>query len=374
MRRKLEKLLALVLLLALALFGGTARLRDSGAGAAEAPPVTATPDPIEAWNPDPDAPPLELNAPTYYTLHFIGDCTLATVPFYRGSDVSYEVVVGDDYAYPFAKTVEYFKDDDWTFANLECALTESNAAADKTFLFKAKAEYAKIMSEGSVEFVSLANNHTFDYGQKGYDDTVAALEAEGIEWIGRDEWRVYELRDGFRVGVYSEFYDHLDAVQRKMKALAAEDGVDFIIAAFHWGDEGSYQVNQDQIAKAHAAVDCGADFVYGSHPHTVQPVEIYNGVPIYYSFGNWTFGGNTNPPDTDTYFLEMVLARYPDGHAEIAELKNVPCSITSEPGRNNYQPVVLEEGSEAYERVLSKLDGSFAGQNLTVGYGLGKDD
>ena len=373
MNKTLQKILVIALFVAFAVIAGTARLFGGDAAGTQTG-TEPTRTPIEDWEPDPENTPEPLFEPTYYSLHFIGDCTLASVPYYQNSPEGYLSVVGDDYAYPFAKTVEYFAGDDWTFANLECVLSDGGWPADKTFLFKAPPEYVKILSEGSVEFVSLANNHTFDYNQPGYDDTVKALESEGIQWIGRDEWAVYEIADGLRIGVYSEFYDHEPAVRTKMKQLAAQDDVDFIIAAFHWGDEGSYQVSSDQQAKAHAAVDCGADFVYGSHPHTVQPIENYKGVPIYYSFGNWTFGGHTDPPDKDTFFLHMTLARYPDGHVEIAALENVPCAFSGTEDGNNYQPVVLEEGSEAYERVISKLDGTFVGQNLTINYGLRPDD
>lgn len=371
MNRTLQRVLIVLMFVVFAVVGGTARLPELG-GAAE-PDPSPTRTPIEDWEPDPENTPAPLFEPTYYSLHFVGDCTLASVPYFRGTANAYDTVVGDNYDYPFALTAEYFANDDLTFANLECALTTSGAAADKTFLFKAPQEYAKILSSGSVEVVSLANNHTFDYGQKGYDDTIAAVEAEGMDWIGRDENKIIELPGGLRIGFYCEFYDHLEAVKRKVTALKAQEP-DFLIAVFHWGDEGSYQINSDQLAKAHAAVDCGADFVYGSHPHTIQPIEEYEGVPIYYSFGNWTFGGHTNPSDIDTFFLHMTLAQYPDGHVEIAGLENVPCAISGTTDRNNYQPVVLEEGSEAYDRVISKLDGTFTGQNLTINYGLRSDD
>lgn len=366
-----KRFLLIALILALAVLGGTAKVLHTSEPQTEGPAQTT--DRAEPASAD-DPAEADENAPQYYTLSFIGDCTLASVPYYRNSPVGFEAVVGKNYDYPFAQTVQFFEDDDLTFANLECALTDSNQAAEKTFLFKAPQDYAKIMSSGSVEFVSLANNHVMDYGQQGYDDTLAALEAEGIDWIGRDEWQVYELPGGLRLGVYSEFYDHVDEVRTQVSQLRHTDA-DFVIAAFHWGQEGQYQPNSDQIEKAHTAIDCGADFVYGSHPHTVQPIEIYKGVPIYYSFGNWIFGGNTNPSDTDTFFLRMTLALYPeDRHVEIVSLENVPCAFSGTAGSNNYQPVALEEGSEAYERVLSKLGGDFSGANLTISYGLGKDD
>lgn len=316
----------------------------------------------------PEAEPEQVKEPEYFTINMIGDCTLASVAAYVGTPDGYDTVVGDDYAYPFAKTVEYFKDDDFTFANLECCLTDSTDAVPKTFTFKADESYAKIMSAGSVEFVTLANNHILDYGSEGVSDTKDALDLEGISYAGRDEYAVYKTDSGLTIGVYAvSFPDDVKQIEKGIAALK-ELGVEFIIAAIHWGDEGTYNVGANQITWGHAAVDAGADIVYGSHPHTLQPVEEYNGHYIYYSMGNWSFGGNTNPRDKDTFILRLTVERAPDGKVSIVAREHIPCACSGDPNGNNYQPVPYEEGSEEYERTLSKLDGSFTGQNLSIGY------
>lgn len=361
----------MVLLAALAAAGGTIRLRTTAEAATPpepTPPVErAVPDrppPAPALTPDLTPEPTPTPEPEYYSLHFVGDCTPASVPGVAGG---YESVVGSDYAYPFAKTIQYFADDDFTFANLEVSLTESAAAANKRFVFKASPEYAKIMSEGGVEFVTLANNHVLDYGRQGYDDTRAAVAAEGVAFAGRDEWAIYETERGLKIGVYAVSFGTVDQIKTGVAAVR-EAGAEFVIAALHWGDEGSYRVNADQRAQGHAAVDAGADFVYGSHPHTLQPVEEYNGVYIYYSMGNWTFGGNTDPRDKDTLILHMTLRRDANGTVAVESLENIPCACSGVRPGNNYQPVPYEAGGEEYERTLSKLDGSFGGQNLSIGY------
>ncbi|MBR1659023.1 MAG: CapA family protein, partial [Oscillospiraceae bacterium] len=218
-----------------------------------------------------------------------------------------------------------------------------------------------------------ANNHVLDSGQQGYDDTKAAVDAVGIAYAGRDEWTIYETPRGLKIGVYAVSFGSTAQITAGVKAVK-EAGADFVIAALHWGDEGSYQVNADQLACGHAAVDAGANFVYGSHPHTLQPIERYNGVEILYSMGNWTFGGNTNPRDKDTFIYELTVAQYPDGRCEIADTRIIPCASSGVVDGNNYQPVPYEEGSEEYARVLSKLDGSFEGQNLSIGYSYGPNE
>jgi poly-gamma-glutamate synthesis protein (capsule biosynthesis protein) len=371
----LNKILPIVVVLGVVIFGGTFLSENAAepyTDAAASPALSdspstsdATPEPPSTV-PDP-SPTEELMEPAQFTLNFVGDCTLASVPSYVGTQYGYDTVIGDDYAYPFAKTVEYFADDDFTMANLECCLTDSNNAVAKTFTFKADASYAKIMSEGSVEFVTLANNHILDYGDEGVADTEAALDAVGVAYAGRDEYTIYETESGLKIGIYAVSFGTVSQIQDGIAALK-DLGAEFIIAAIHWGDEGSYSANNDQVTQGHAAIDAGADIVYGSHPHTLQPVEEYNGHYIYYSMGNWTFGGNTNPRDKDTFILRLTVERDAHGNVSIVEREHIPCAISGNVDSNNYQPTLYEEGSEGYNRVLSKLDGSFTGSNLSIGY------
>ena len=388
MTKTIEKVILTLLIAALAVIGGTVRFRPK---AAETRPEStpASEEQTQEWWADmpstvPDSPPPESAVPAapeptaepepeYYSLHFVGDCTLASNVYYQGGPQGYDTVVNGDFSYPFAKTVQYFEDDDFTFANLEVALTESTAAANKTFVFKTHAEYAQILSLGGVEFAGLANNHVLDFGQQGYDDTKAAVAAAGMAYAGRDEWAIYETERGMKIGVYAVSFGTVAQIKAGVEAVR-EAGADFVIAALHWGDEGSYQVNSEQLTAGHAAVDAGADFVYGSHPHTLQPIEKYNGVYIVYSMGNWTFGGNTNPRDKDTLIYGLTVAQYADGHTEVVDTEIIPCASSGVVDGNNYQPVPYEPGSEEYDRVLSKLNGSFEGQNLSISYGYGPNE
>ncbi len=383
MKKSEIKLISILLVLILAIFGGTAQLRpDSTEAPRPEGPSLSRPEepelpqkqPIAPSDPqEPEESPAAAETPEpvaeseYFTINMIGDCTLASVSYYQGTPQGYDTVINGDWAYPFSLTADMFADDDMTFANLECSLTDSNNRTDKTFTFKCDPEYANIMVEGNVEFVTLANNHVLDYGQQGYDDTKAALDAVGIAYAGRDEYAVYETESGLRVGVYALSFGTTAQVKAGMSALK-ELEPDFIIAAMHWGDEGSYTVNADQITLAHACIDEGADFVYGSHPHTLQPYEVYKDKYIYYSMGNWTFGGNTDPRDNDTFILRLSLEKTPDGEVKIIDREHIPAACSGVENGNDYRPLLYEEGSEEYKRVLSKLDGSFTGQNLSIGY------
>lgn len=326
----------------------------------------ASPSPDVPVSTSPEISP-EAEEQKTFLISMIGDCTLGTVPGYEGSQYAYETIVGVDYAYPFAKTKQYFENDDLTFANFESCLTNSEDAVSKTFVFKADPDYAQVMKEGSVELVTLANNHINDFGEQGVKDTQEALQSVGVSSVGRDECLIYETEGRLKLGIYAGSFVETTQIQAGIQQLK-DQGAQFTIAALHWGDEGSYSPNQTQISQAHAAIDAGADFVYGSHPHTLQPYEEYNGNYIYYSMGNWTFGGNTNPRDKDTFILQLTLERQDDGSVVVTERTHIPCASSGETGYNNYQPVPYEEDSDGYARVISKLDGTYSGDNLTIDY------
>ncbi|MBE7016598.1 MAG: CapA family protein [Ruminococcaceae bacterium] len=379
MKRNEIKLISILLVLILAVFGGTAQMRPERSIPSVSAPSASLPSQSQQGtqqSEDPEnpgesqQPPVqETPAPQseFFTINMIGDCTLASVSYYQGTAQGYDTVINGDWAYPFSLTAELFADDDMTFANLECSLTDSDNRTDKTFTFKCDPEYANIMVEGNVEFVTLANNHVLDYGEGGYKDTKEALDAVGIAYAGRDEYAVYETESGLKIGVYALSFGNTSQIKAGMTALKALEP-DFIIAAMHWGDEGSYTVNNEQIKLAHACIDEGADFVYGSHPHTLQPYEVYKDKYIYYSMGNWTFGGNTDPRDNDTFILRLTLEKTPDGKVSVVDREHIPAACSGIEKGNDYRPVLYEEGSEEYKRVLSKLDGSFTGQNLSIGY------
>lgn len=323
--------------------------------------VQVSEEPIQTPVPAPEP------TPQFFELSFVGDCTLASTTANKSLSISYEKTIGENYAYPFEKTIQYFENDDFTFANLECALTTSTASDTKNFCFRADPSYSQILSKGSVEFVTLGNNHVLDYGDQGYADTKATLEAAGIGYAGRNEWKIYETESGLKIGVYALSFGKTQQIKEGVAALKAA-GAEFIVAALHWGDEGSYDVNALQREQAHAAIDAGADLVYGSHPHTLQPCEVYNGKYIYYSLGNWSFGGNTAPRDPDTIILKVTVKRDIDGSISVENREHIPCASTGVVGGNNYQPVPYEAGSEQYNRTLSKIDGTFDGPNLNISY------
>lgn len=302
-----------------------------------------------------------------FQLTFVGDCTLGANPTNYYAGVGFIKTVGEDYGYPFRNVLSYLESDDATFANLEGALTDTGNPADKTHTFRGPASYGRILTQNSVDVVTLANNHSFDYGQTGYDSTRAVLDEAGIPYVKRDSSRLVTLECGLKVGLYGTVYFSFD--QEDMKAEIAqlrEQGAELVIVAAHWGTEGTYHPTEEQTQLGHAAIDAGADIVWGSHPHVLQPIEEYNGGVIYYSLGNFCFGGNGSPDDMDTALLQQEVIRDAQGKVSLGTLKIVPCSVSSVADRNNFQPTPLTVGSEEYNRALSKLEGTFTGSDLKI--------
>ena len=177
------------------------------------------------------------------------------------------------------------------------------------------------------------------------------------EAAGYDETAVMDIK-GVKVGLVGiyELYDHLEREQQLKDNIAKvkEDGAELIIVIFHWGNEKETVPDSNQTTLGHLAIDLGADLVCGHHPHVLQGIEEYKGKNIVYSLGNFCFGGNKNPSDKDTMIFQQTFT-VENGELVEDDVTNIiPCSLSSESGYNNYQPMVLE-GSEK-ERVLQKIE------------------
>ena len=300
-----------------------------------------------------------VSSPVSLTLSVVGDCTLGTDETfdYDTSLNAYYENYGADYFLQNVKDI--FSTDDLTIANFEGTLTDSDEREDKTFAFKAPASYASILTGGSVEAVNTANNHSHDYGDQSFDDTLAALDDAGIVHFGYDETAVMDVK-GIKVGLVGiyELYDHLEREQQLKDNIAKvkADGAQLIVVIFHWGNETETVPDSSQTTLGRIAIDEGADLVCGHHPHVLQGIETYKGKNIVYSLGNFCFGGNSSPSDMDTMIYQQTFTIDADGVKKDNVTNIIPCSISSAAydGYNNYQPTPAE-GDEA-TRILGKIN------------------
>lgn len=297
------------------------------------------------------------NKTVSFTISAAGDCTFGTDEnfAYDGSMPAKYDEVGD-FNYFFENVKSIFEADDLTIVNFEGTLTDSTTREDKEYAFKADKSYAEILTDGGVEAANLANNHSKDYGEQSYKDTIDALDEAGITNFGYDRVAIKKVK-GVKVGLVGTYVlaDGLgvkDSMEKNIQDLK-DQGAKVIIASFHWGVEKAESPNEVQVELAHAAIDAGADLVLGHHPHVLQGIEQYKGKNIVYSLGNFCFGGNRYPSDMDTMIFQQTFTLKGGKLQEDNVTNIIPCSVSSAEGYNNYQPTPAE--GDKKEEILNKI-------------------
>ncbi|WP_317311019.1 CapA family protein [Clostridium thermobutyricum] len=305
-----------------------------------------------------------------------GDCTLGTdTNFNYSSSLNAEVAnSGNDYGTLMKNVKEIFEKDDYTIVNLETTFTESNEKLNKgegiTFNFKGPKEFVNILKEGNIEGVTISNNHIYDYGQKGFTDTVNTLKEANVDFCG-EGYKILKEIKGIKVAFLGyQGWMETEELKSKIKADIEEmrdKGALLVIPYFHWGIERANKPYDVQVNLARFSIDNGADMVLGSHPHVMQSIENYKGKMIVYSLGNFSFGGNSNPVDKRTFMVQMKF-KFEDDKNVGAEYRIIPASISSVKNRNDYRPTpskgeekkaILKELNNLSETLNGKISDNF---------------
>ncbi len=258
-----------------------------------------------------------------YTLLFTGDIMLD-----RGVKTMTERHGGGDYNFPFLNIYEDLRKADLLFGNLESMISDKGRDLGGLYSFRADPRAMSGLSFAGFDIVSLANNHTFDYGREAFEDTMKRLTKEEIAYTGAgfskeevhspaiinlDETKVGFL--GYTTFLYpyafatNERSGITDFSLEKMKEdiKNAKNKVDFLAVTFHYGDEYQKKPNENQILLSQRAIDYGADVVIGHHPHVTQPVEKYEEKYIAYSLGNFVFDQYFSEETMSGFMLEMEI-------------------------------------------------------------------
>lgn len=295
------------------------------------------------------------------TISVAGDVTIGTdIAYgYENSFIHEVARQNNDFNYFVENIRLIFEQDDLTIVNLETTLTNSTNKANKKFTFKGEPEYAEILELASVEAVNIANNHTYDYLETGFKDTIQALNDSGIAFFGYEYIYITQIK-GIKIGLLGyEGWEFTEKLQKQIKNDLSElqKSTDLIIVSFHWGNENHLYPEADQIDLAHFTIDNGADLVFGHHPHVIQGIEVYKDKYIVYSLGNFLYGGHRNPADKDTFiFQQTFYFNSRENQLAYSEVEIIPFSISSVSYRNNYQPTPLTgEDKEAFEQRILKL-------------------
>ena len=308
----------------------------------------STPTPTPAPTP---APELQADGSLILTITAVGDVTI-------GYDVQHETKgkglfdkelkkQGGDPNFIFRNVKDIFAQDDLTIANFEGVLADETVNIRKNsgngFRFVGDPSYAAVLSNNSVEAVTMENNHIGDFGQAGIDSTIAAMESVGVVWSNRGHMGVYRAQ-GIAIGMLAYQIvpplrsDELKASQ--LQAVVASDiakakeACDLVFVSFHWGAEKDYAPRDEdpycQVTLGRAAIDAGADLVLGHHSHRINPIECYKGRYIVYSLANCSFAGNSKPSDMCTFIFQTRF-RIKDGEIIDNPFRIIPCHITSQP-------------------------------------------
>ena len=297
---------------------------------------------------------------TTITISAAGDTTLGGDSRWRGYHrFMHEFQQsGYDHSFFLRNVRDIFYASDLAILNLEGTLTYATEHMDKEFVFRGPPHFARILSEGAVDVVTIANNHTIDFFERGYRDTRAALSDVGVTYFGNEFNTIVEV-NGIKVGLFGFRIWNASQYNRNRIRAAAEDlrerGAQLIIAYHHWGDEHVNMPNYVQRTMGRYTVAAGADLVLGAHPHVVQGIEVYRGVNIVYSLANFSFGGNSNQADFDSFIFEQTFT-FRDGvlmDGGYNSTNLIPVMVSSTRAYNNFQPTVAE-GADA-ERILGRL-------------------
>ncbi len=289
------------------------------------------------------------------------------------------VLQENGYDYPFVHMLPVFKDSQIVIGNLEGPLTTRGTAEEgKTYTFRSPpGKVSAALKAAGFSVVTLANNHTLDYGPEGLAQTLEALDAEGIQHIGAGENLAAARRAaivmvkgqriaflGYSVTLPETFYasDHKAGTafareeQVRADVIAARQQADIVIVSFHWGQEGKTELRDYQTHLGHVAIDAGAQAVLGHHPHILQAIEYYKGGVILYSLGNFTFGSYSKTAATS------AVAQLSFRHGRLSALRMVPILVDN--FEVQFQPRVLT-GADA-DAVVSNLQRLSALQHTTL--------
>jgi poly-gamma-glutamate synthesis protein (capsule biosynthesis protein) len=209
-----------------------------------------------------------------------------------GRMVMQKYLEANDYTYPFHNVADVLKNADLTFINLENPIIDDCPYHTGGYIFCSPSESVESLKFAGVDVVSVANNHSKNYGEEGLKKTISLLEDSGINATGNHNLVIKEIGDikfGF-LGLNKAQQSQPVLETREFDLIHDSDKVvDVLIVGMHWGVEYQEKALPGVRALARELISHGADVIVGHHPHWVQDNEVIDGVPVYYSLGNFVF-------------------------------------------------------------------------------------
>jgi poly-gamma-glutamate synthesis protein (capsule biosynthesis protein) len=254
-------------------------------------------------------------------LILVGDIMLA-----RG--VQNQIKKNNDFKFPFLLVQSEFKTADLLFGNLEGVISDKGVNQGSVNSFRADPRSVEGLTFLGFDVLSLANNHTLDWGREALSQTMDLLEKNGIVYagVGRDYDSANEIKIKEVNGVRIAFMAYTDLMPSGFKATEQNAGIsdfnlnkikekikeaklwsDLVFISMHWGDEYQDRSNQKQQKIAHELIDAGVDVIVGHHPHVPEEIERYGNGWVIYSLGNFVFDQNFSKETMGGLMVEIVL-------------------------------------------------------------------
>ena len=204
---------------------------------------------------------------------------------------------------------------DYAVANMECAVCDSSIEKEnKKFAFRANPEWMGGIRKHGINIVSLANNHSSDYGDRGLLQTLDCIRKSDMYAIGANKNRAWAgvplliSKGKIKVALFSSSLLKSDSrymchasvaeLEKRIRIYKANHPCTVMILLLHWGVEGKEKPENEQVQNAHSLINAGVDVIVGTHPHVVQPIEQYKKGLILYSLGNFIFDNQHSPENT----------------------------------------------------------------------------
>jgi poly-gamma-glutamate synthesis protein (capsule biosynthesis protein) len=247
---------------------------------------------------------------------------------------------------------------DISMANFESPISDRGTKENnKQYTFRTKPQNVKVLTDGGINMLSLANNHIFDYGEDAFIDTLKHLKANNIRYAGAGENAdgayspVYFNKNGVSTAILASSHvipfvtwhpgtkksgvsSTYDPVRLLAEIEKAKSNADIVVVYVHWGEEMNPVPVNYQKNLARMYIDKGADVVIGSHPHVLQGIEFYNGRIIAYSLGNFIFTNQT---------MESMILNIEVKQKEISKVQVIPSRI------ENFRPILIKDELESQE-------------------------
>jgi poly-gamma-glutamate synthesis protein (capsule biosynthesis protein) len=260
--------------------------------------------------------------------------------------------------YPFSGISSLVKKFDCAFCNLECPISTHGAPAEKNNVFRCRPDSAQGLLTSGFNIFSIANNHIDDYGSQALLDTRDFLTAHHFPCAGSDEsaWKAMEPaiveKNGLKIALLAflglpfqsqrghRACDPQPALLDTHSVLSAirstSKKADVVIVSIHWGIQYKHFIKKSQQTIAHACIDAGADLILGHHPHSIQPIERYNGKYICYSLGNCVFDEEFQIGSESMVWC-CALSKHTVGDVRLVPVLITKCRPAPAKGRDFYR-------------------------------------